>query len=125
MMAVVPASSSAQTPGSQPTGGRVPAAFSMPPGPGVGTSATSSSSARTPGSQPTGGRVGAALSMPPGAGVGQGSMLSEGALPNDISDEVRKELLRILPGLLREMLPRLLKEAVKAVENPSATDISL
>ena len=101
------------------------AALSMPPGPGVGTSATSSSSARTPGSQPTGGRVGAALSMPPGAGVGQGSMLSEGALPNDISDEVRKELLRILPGLLREMLPRLLKEAVKAVENPSATDISL
>lgn len=144
MMAAVPSSSSTRTPGSQPTGGRVPAAFSMspgpgagtsatssssarprgsqpgipamaalsmPPGPGVGTSANSSSSARTPDSKPTGGRVGAALSMPPGAGVGQGSMLSEGALPNGISNEVRKELLRILPGLLREMLPKLLKEA--------------
>jgi bla regulator protein BlaR1 len=108
--------------GKQIGGGRVPAAFSMPPGPGVGTSATSSSSARTPGSQPTGGWVPAALSMPPGAGVGQGSMLSEGALPNGISDEVRKELQRILPGLLREMLPRLIEAEIKALENTIATE---
>jgi beta-lactamase regulating signal transducer with metallopeptidase domain len=98
--------------GKQPSGGMMMAAV------------PASSSARTPGSQPTGGWVGAALSMPPGAGVGQGSMLSEGALPNGISDEVRKELQRILPGLLRELLPKLLKEAVKDVENPSATDMS-
>jgi hypothetical protein len=46
--------------------------------------------------------------------------LGEEALPKDISDEVRKELLRILPGLLREMLPKLLKEAqTKTVESPN------
>jgi hypothetical protein len=38
-------------------------------------------------------------------------VLDERALAKDISDEVRKELQRILPGLLREMLPKLLKEA--------------
>jgi hypothetical protein len=47
-------------------------------------------------------------------------VLGEDALPKDISDEVRKELLRILPGLLREMLPKLLKEAqTRTVESPS------
>jgi len=111
-----------RTPGSQPMGGRVPAAFSMPPGPGVGTSAISSSSARILGSQPTRGRVPAALSMPPGAGVGQGSMLSEGALAEGISDEVRKELQRILPGLLREILPRLIEAEIKAGRNSSVTE---
>jgi hypothetical protein len=75
------------------------------------------------GSQPTGGRVPAAFSMPPGAGVGQGSMLGEDALPKNISDEVRKELQRILPGLLRELLPKLLKEAQnKTVESHSVVE---
>ncbi|MHC4098856.1 MAG: M56 family metallopeptidase [Planctomycetota bacterium] len=116
MMAAVPSSSSARNPGSQPTGGRVPAAFSMPPGPGVGTSATSSSSARTRGKQPSGGgMMMGALAMPR-----EPRVLGEDALPKDISDEVRKELLRILPGLLREMLPKLLKEAqTRTVESPS------
>jgi hypothetical protein len=99
MMAAVPGSSSAQPRGKQPSGGMMMAAV---PG---------SSSARTPGSQPTGGRVPAAFSMPRGPGVGQGNVLDERALAKDISDEVRKELQRILPGLLREMLPKLLKEA--------------
>jgi hypothetical protein len=66
--------------------------------------------------------MGAALAMPPKAGVGQGSVLDDGALSENISDEVRKELQRILPGLLREMLPKLLKEAqTKTVERPSGT----
>ncbi|MBL7152357.1 MAG: M56 family metallopeptidase [Phycisphaerae bacterium] len=115
-------SSSARTPGSDPTGGRVPAVFSMPPRLGGGTSATSSSSARTPGSEPMGGRVPAALSMMPGGGVGQGSMLAEGALAKDISDEVRKELQRLLPGLLREMLPRLIEAEIRAAENTIAAE---
>ena len=51
--------------------------------------------------------------------------LTEGALPENISNEVRKELQRILPGLLRELLPKLLKEAqIKAVESPSGTEVS-
>ena len=137
-------SSSARTPGSQPTGGRVPAAFSMPPGPGVGTSATSSSSARTRGKQPSGGMMMAAvpgsspaqprgkqpsggmmmgaLAMPEEPGVYQDSVLVEDALPENISDEVRKELLRILPGLLREMLPKLIEAEIKAAKSSIATE---
>ena len=39
-------------------------------------------------------------------------VLGEDASPENISDEVRKELQRILPGLLREILPKLLAEAM-------------
>ena len=51
--------------------------------------------------------------------VGYGGMAGAGALPDNISDEVRKELQRILPGLLREILPKLLAEAMNeaAVNN--------
>ena len=72
--------------------------------------------------QPSGGggmMMGARV-MPKEPVFKQDSLLDEGALPENISDEVRKELQRILPGLLREMLPQLLKEAkIKTVESPS------
>jgi beta-lactamase regulating signal transducer with metallopeptidase domain len=121
MMAAVPASSALPR-GSQPTGGRVPAAFSMPPAPGATLSKASPPPAGTRGKQ-TGGRMVAALAMPGESGVAQDRMLGEDPLPGNISDEVRKELQRILPGLLRELLPKLLKEAqTKTVESPSLVE---
>ena len=66
-----------------------------------------------------------ALAMPEEPSVEQDSVLGEDDLPENISDEVRKELLRILPGLLREMLPKLLKEVeIKAIKNPSVIEKS-
>jgi hypothetical protein len=49
-------------------------------------------------------------------------VLDERALAKDISDEVRKELQRILPGLLREMLPRLIEAEIKAAKSNIATE---
>lgn len=42
------------------------------------------------------------------------------ALRQDISGEVRIELQRILPGLLREMLPKLLEAEIKAMKTTTA-----
>jgi hypothetical protein len=70
--------------------------------------------------EPSEGKVMAALALPEKSSVERDSFLDDEALSKDISDEVRKELLRILPGLLREMLPKLLKEAqTKTVESPT------
>ncbi len=50
--------------------------------------------------------------------MGGGMMMGAIGRPADSSDAVRNELQRILPGLLREMLPRLLAEAMtKAAGN--------
>jgi len=115
MMAAVPGSSPAQPFSKQPrrVGGMMMAAV---PGP---------SSAPPPGQRPSGGMMMGALAMPEELGVEQDSVLGEEALPENISDEVRKELLRILPGLLREMLPKLLKEVqTRNVESPSLIEKS-
>jgi hypothetical protein len=99
----VPGPSPAGTRGKQTGGGMMMAAV------------PASSSALPRGKQSSGGMMMGALAMPR-----EPRVLGEDALPKDISDEVRKELLRILPGLLREMLPKLLKEAqTRTVESPS------
>jgi hypothetical protein len=123
-LAAVAPSDAVQSSNKRPGSGMVMGALTMQPGPGVGTSAASSSSARPRGSQP---RVPAmaALTMPIEPVDEEDSVLGEDALPEHISEEVRKELQRILPGLLRELLPKLLKEAAnKDVGNPGINENS-
>jgi hypothetical protein len=96
------------------------AALAMPSAPGATLSKAGPPPAGFPSKQPSEGMVKGALALPEEPSFEQDSLLGEEALPKDISDEVRKELLRILPGLLREMLPKLLKEAqTKTVESPN------
>jgi beta-lactamase regulating signal transducer with metallopeptidase domain len=112
--------SAAGSRGKQPSGGMMVAALAMPREPGVKPSGIGPSPAGSRGKQPSGGMMMGALAMPREPGVEEDSVLGKGALPVNISEEVRKELLRILPGLLRELLPKLLKEALtKTVENPN------
>jgi hypothetical protein len=120
MMTVEAGSSSAGSRGKRPSGGMMMAAVPMPAEPDAKPSGVGSSSVPPPPvKRPSGGMMMGAA-MPGELGVEQDSVLVEDALPENISDEVRKELLRILPGLLREMLPKLLKEAQsKTVESPS------
>ncbi|MHC4691851.1 MAG: M56 family metallopeptidase, partial [Planctomycetota bacterium] len=115
----VSAPSPAGTRGKQ-TGGGMVAALAMPSAPGATLSKAGPPPAGFPSKQPSEGMVKGALALPEEPSFEQDSLLGEEALPKDISDEVRKELLRILPGLLREMLPKLLKEAqTKTVESPN------
>jgi beta-lactamase regulating signal transducer with metallopeptidase domain len=100
----------------EPSGGMVMGALAIPEKPSVTPSDAGSSSTPLPGKQRGGGMMMGALALPKKPVVEQDSLLVEEALPKDISDEVRKELLRILPGLLREMLPKLLKEAQSKIE---------
>lgn len=72
-----------------------------------------------------GGMIGGALSLPPEP-LEEPGMLGNEAIPTNISAEVRKELQRILPGLLREMLPKLFREAqIKAAKGSSQPEESL
>ncbi len=69
-----------------------------------------------------GGMMMEGIGLPEEPVVDHDSMMHESALPEIISDEVRKELQRILPILLREMLPKLLKETeIGAVNDPGTT----
>jgi beta-lactamase regulating signal transducer with metallopeptidase domain len=107
----------------KPSEGKVMRSPALTREPGAKSSDAGSSSTPLPGKQRGGGMMMGALAMPREPGVEQDSFLDEEALPKDISNEVRKELLRILPGLLREMLPKLLKEAQsKTVESPSLVE---
>ncbi len=55
--------------------------------------------------------LGGSLNRP--GGIQTSEMMKSTVLPQkNVSDEVRKELQRILPGLLREILPKLLDEAM-------------
>ena len=73
-----------------------------------------------------GGMMMGGIGLPEEPVVDQDSMMHESALPEIISDEVRKELQRILPILLREMLPKLLAEAMtKAAGNNNPSQQSM
>ena len=118
-----PGPSPAGSRGKRPSGGMMMGALAMPEEPDAKPSYAGPSPAGSRGKQSSGGMMTGALVKPRVPGVYEGRVLVEDTLPGNISEEVRKELLRILPGLLRELLPKLLKEAqTKTVESPSLVE---